>query len=258
MKVFVCIKQVPDTETKIKLKADQSGIDTTGIKWIMNPYDEYAVEEALKLREAGQCASVHVLSLGPKARVVETLRTALAMGADEATVIDGPEDLDASATSKALAAAIKAEGEFKLVLTGKLAIDDNNSAVSQMLAEHLHIPHASVVSKMSVSAASVLCEREVEGGTREVIELAVPALVAANKGLNLPRYASLPGIMKAKKKVIKEIAFASLDISPQESHYKFVAFQLPPDKPSVKMLAGDAKQQAEQLVSLLRNEAKVI
>ena len=258
MKVFVCIKQVPDTETKIKIRADQNGIDTAGVKWIMNPYDEYAVEEAIKLREAGKATSVTVFSLGPKARVVEALRTALAMGADEAVVIDAPEDLDASSTAKALAAAIKAEGELKYVLTGKLAIDDNNSAVSQMLADYLNLPHATVVSKMTVSDNSVLCEREIEGGTREVVELTGPALIAANKGLNMPRYASLPGIMKAKKKVIKEVALASLDVGAQDTHYKFVSFQLPPDKPSVKMLAGEAKQQAEQLAQLLRNEAKVI
>ena len=258
MKIFVCIKQVPDTETKIKIRADQNGIDPTGIKWVMNPYDEYAVEEAIKLRDAGKATSVVVFSLGPKSRVVEALRTALAMGADEAVVIDAPEDLDASATAKALAAAIKAEGDIKYVLTGKLAIDDNNSAVSQMLADYLELPHATVVSKMTVSDNSVLCEREVEGGAREVIELTSPALIAANKGLNTPRYASLPGIMKAKKKVIKEVGLASLDVGPQDSHYKFVAFQLPPEKPSVKMLAGEAKQQVEQLAGLLRTEAKVI
>ncbi len=258
MKVFVCIKQVPDTETKIKIRADQNGIDPAGVKWIMNPYDEYAVEEAVKLREAGKCTSVVVLSLGPKARVVETLRTALAMGADEAVVVDAPEDLDASSTAKALAAAIKAEGDLKYVLTGKLAIDDNNSAVSQMIADYLEIPHATAVSKVEYSDNSVVCEREVEGGAREVIELKGPALIAANKGLNMPRYASLPGIMKAKKKVIKEVALASLDVGSSDLHYKFVSFQLPPDKPGVKMLSGEAKQQTEQLAQLLRNEAKVI
>lgn len=258
MKVFVCIKQVPDTESKIKIRADQNGIDSLGIKWVMNPYDEYAVEEALKLREAGKCTAVHVISLGPKSRVTETLRTALAMGADEALVIDSGEDLDSSATAKALAAAIKAEGEFKFILTGKLAIDDNNSAVSQMLAEFLNLPHATVVSKMNVQEANVLCEREIEAGTREVIELSIPALIAANKGLNTPRYASLPGIMKAKKKLIKEVTLESLGVGAQDIKFKFVAFQLPPEKPSVKMLTGDAKQQVEQLAGLLRNEAKVI
>src|SRR4051812_19301721 len=133
MKVIVCIKQVPDTETKIKIRADGNGIDPAGVKWVMNPYDEFAVEEAVKMRESGKATQVVAISLGPKARVSETLRTALAMGADEAVVIDASDELDSYTTAKALAAAIRAEGEFKMILTGKQAIDDNQSAVSQML-----------------------------------------------------------------------------------------------------------------------------
>lgn len=258
MRIFVCIKQVPDTETKIKIKPDGGGIDTAGIKWVMNPYDEYAVEEALKIREAGKATNVTVLSVGPKARVSEALRTALAMGADDAIVVDTNDELDQFATAKALAAAIKAEGEFKIILTGKLAIDDNASAVSQMLAEMLGAPHATVVSKLTVEAENLLAEREVEGGTREVVQLQMPALVAANKGLNMPRYASLPGIMKAKKKTIKEVALASLQVSTSDIKLKFNQFQMPPDKPAVKMLSGDISAQAAELARLLREEAKVI
>ena len=262
MRIFVCIKQVPDTETKIKIKPDGTGIETAGIKWVMNPYDEYAVEEALKIREAGKATNVTVLSVGPKARVSEALRTALAMGADDAIVIDtGAEtagELDQFATAKALAAAIKAEGEFKIILTGKLAIDDNASAVSQMLAEMLGAPHATVVSKLTVDAENLIAEREVEGGTREVIQLQMPALIAANKGLNLPRYASLPGIMKAKKKTIKEVALDSLQVSAGDNKIKFNQFQMPAEKPAVKMLAGDPSAQAVELARLLREEAKVI
>ncbi len=258
MRIFVCIKQVPDTETKIKIKPDGTGIETAGIKWVMNPYDEFAVEEALKIREAGKATNVTVLSVGPKARVSEALRTALAMGADDAIVIDSNDELDQYATAKALAAAIKAEGEFKIILTGKLAIDDNASAVSQMLAEMLGVPHATVVSKLTVEAENLVAEREVEGGTREVIQLQMPALIAANKGLNLPRYASLPGIMKAKKKTIKEVALASLQVSTADVKIKFNQYQMPADKPAVKMLAGDAAAQAAELTRLLREEAKVI
>lgn len=258
MRIFVCIKQVPDTETKIKIKPDGSGIDTTGIKWVMNPYDEFAVEEALKIKEAGKANNVTVLSVGPKARVSETLRTALAMGADDAVVIDTNEELDQYATAKALAAAIKAEGDFKIILTGKLAIDDNASAVSQMVAEFLGAPHATVVSKLTVEAENLIAERETEGGTREVIQLQMPALVAANKGLNMPRYASLPGIMKAKKKTIKEVSLDSLQVSGNDVKVKFSQFQMPPEKPAVKMLSGDAGAQAAELAKLLREEAKVI
>lgn len=258
MKVFVCIKQVPDTETKIKLKGDSSGVDFTGVKWVMNPYDEFAVEEAIKMREGGKATNVTVFSVGPKSRVVEALRTALAMGADDAVVIDAPEDLDSMAVAKALAGAIKAEGDFKYVLTGKLAIDDNASAVSQMLAENLGLPHATVISKLETTDGAAVAERETEGGTREVLELRGPAVIAANKGLNMPRYASLPGIMKAKKKVIKELTLDGVGASTAEIRVRYKNFQLPAEKPAVKMLAGDAGAQAHELATLLRNEAKVI
>lgn len=258
MKIFVCIKQVPDTETKIKLKPDASGIDPAGVKWVMNPYDEFAVEEALKLKEGGKATNVTVVSLGPKTRVVDTLRTALAMGADDAIVIDAPEDLDTMATAKALAAAIKAEGEFKFVLTGKLAIDDNAASVSQMVAEHLGVPHATVVSKLETSDGSAVAERETEGGTREVLQLTLPAVVAANKGLNMPRYASLPGIMKAKKKPVKELNLEAVGVSAGDMRTKYQNYQMPPEKPAVKMITGDAATQASDLARLLREEAKVI
>jgi electron transfer flavoprotein beta subunit len=257
MRIFVCVKQVPDTETKIKLKPDGSGIDETGVKWIMNPYDEFAVEEAIKIKEArGNSPVVTVVSVGVKTRVTEVLRTALAMGADDAIVIDAPADLDSYATAKLLAAAIKKEGAFDLVLTGKLAIDDNAAAVSQFLAEFLGIPHTTVVSKLEVKDGGAVAEREVEGGTREILQLAGPSLIAANKGLNTPRYASLPGIMKAKKKPVKELTMNDLGVA-AAPRLKHVHFQMPPEKPKVKMLGGDAAAQARELADLLMNEAKV-
>jgi electron transfer flavoprotein beta subunit len=259
MKVFVCIKQVPDTEAKIKLKADASGIDFTGIKWVMNPYDEFAVEEAIKMKESGKATNVTVVSVGPKARVIEALRTALAMGADDAVVIDAPEDLDPSTTAQALAGAIKAAGgEYRVVLTGKLAIDDNAAAVGQMLGEYLAIPHATVVSKLEFDDSTLTAEREIEGGTREIAQLKTPAVIGANKGLNVPRYASLPGIMKAKKKTIKELTLEQVGVGSVAMKTKMRSFQLPAEKPPVKMLSGDSAAQAKELVKLLREEAKVI
>lgn len=257
MKIFVCIKQVPDTETKIKISPDQTGIDTAGIKWVMNPYDEYAVEEAIKLRDANAGSQVWVLSVGPKARVIESLRTALAMGSDEAIVING-EGLDNFATAKALAEVIKAEGGAKVIFSGKLAIDDNASSVSQMMAEFLNVPHTTVVSKFAFTPENVTVERDIEGGAKEVVQMMTPAVVAANKGLNMPRYASLPGIMKAKKKTIKEIEFASLNIPATDIKVKYSGMTLPAEKPPVKMLSGDSSAQASELVKLLRDEAKVL
>jgi electron transfer flavoprotein beta subunit len=258
MRIFVCIKQVPDTETRIKLKSDGSGIDESGIKWILNPYDEYAVEEALKIKEAGGGTPVvSVISVGPKARVTEALRTALAMGADDATVIDAPSDTDGFSAARLMAAAIKKIGPLDLVLTGKLAIDDNGASVGQFLAEFLGIPHTTVVSKLTVSDGSVLAEREIEGGTREIVRLNGPCLIAANKGLNTPRYASLPGIMKAKKKPMVEMTAADLGVPGGVGKIKYSQFQLPPEKPPVKMLAGDPAQQAKELARLLLEESKV-
>ena len=258
MKIFVCLKQVPDTETKIKILPDQSGIDPTGIKWVMNPYDEHAVEEAIKFKEKNPAAQVWAITLGPKQRAVEALRTALAMGADEGIVINCPETIDAFSTAKALAQVISAEGPAHLIFTGKLSIDANQSSVPQMVAEFLAIPHATVVSKFEASPENAVVERDVEGGAKEVLQMMYPSLIAANKGLNMPRYASLPGIMKAKKKVIKEIEFSSLGLGPSDQKVKYAEYVLPPEKPGVKLLAGDVASQVSQLVSCLRNEAKVI
>lgn len=258
MKIFVCIKQVPDTETKIKVAADQNGIETLGIKWVLNPYDEYAVEEAVKFKEKNPTAQVWAITAGPKARTAESLRTALAMGVDEAIVINADEKLDALSTAKALAAAIKAEGGAHLIFAGKLAIDSNQSSVPQMVAEFLQIPHTSVVSKFENQGESVLVERDVEGGAKEVVQMSGPSMISANKGLNMPRYASLPGIMKAKKKVIKEVEFSSLGITAADQKIKYVSYSLPAEKPAVKLLSGDSSAQAAELIKLLRDEAKVL
>ncbi len=257
MKIFVCIKQVPDTETRIQLKADRSGIEETGIKWVMNPYDEYAVEEALKLRESKGAGTVTVVTIGPKTRVTDALRTAMAMGADDGIVIDSADHLDPYLTAKALAGAIQKEGAFDIVFTGKLAIDDNAASVPQILAESLGVPHVTMVTKFSASG-TIAAEREVEGGAREVFEIQGPCVIAANKGLNTPRYASLPGIMKAKKKPLKELTLADTGMQASQIKVRLKNFELPPEKPKVKMIAGDAGAQAKELVQLLLEEAKVL
>ncbi len=258
MRIFVCLKQVPDTETRIQIKTDKSGIEESGVKWVMNPYDEYAVEEALKLRDAKGGGQVTVMSVGPKSRVTDSLRTAMAMGADDGIVIDSAgEQVDTFMAAKALSEAIKKEGAFDLVLTGRHAIDDNAASVPQILGELLNIPHVTVVSKIT-AGESMLVEREIEGGAREIFEVTGPCVLAANKGLNTPRYASLPGIMKAKKKPLKEMTLADAGVSSAQMKTRLKDFQLPPDKPAVKMLSGDAGAQAKELVRLLMEEAKVL
>ena len=258
MRIFVCIKQVPDTETRIKLKTDNQQIDTSGVKWVINPYDEYAIEEAIKYKEANPDTQVTALTLGPKARVNNALLTAMAMGADDSIVIDTDQDMDSLTTAKALAAAIKAEGEFGLIFTGKLAIDGNVSATSQMLAQLLEIPHTSVVSQVDYDSNSITTHREVEGGSKETFKLSLPALVAANKGLNKPRFASLPGIMKAKKKPIQSVSLEELKVENGEIKVKYTNFALPPEKPACKMIEGEPSAQVDELVRLLQEEAKVL
>jgi electron transfer flavoprotein beta subunit len=257
MNIYVCIKQVPDTETKIKLNADNSGIDTTGIKWILSPYDEFAVEEALRLREKNPGSTVTVISAGP-VRVVETLRTALAMGADNAIHVDSPETADNYRIAKALAGALKKEPKVDLIFTGKEAIDDGAAQVSQLVAEAVGIPYVTVVLSAEYSADSVKCRREVEGGAIEVVTTPLPALIAAQKGMNEPRYASLPNIMKAKKKEVKVLKEADVGVSEADQKIRYKNLQLPPPKQAGKKIAGDPATQAKELARLLHEEAKVI
>lgn len=257
MNIYVCIKQVPDTETKIKLTADNSGIDSTGIKWIVSSYDEFAIEEALRLREKNAGSTVTVLSAGP-ARVVDSIRTALAMGADNGIHVEVPETADNNLVAKALAGALKKESKVDIVFTGKEAIDDGASQVSQLTAEYFGIPVVTVVLGVEYGATSVKCKREVEGGAFEMVETSLPALIAAQKGMNEPRYASLPNIMKAKKKEVKALKLADVGATDADQKIRFKNFQLPPPKQAGKKISGDAPAQAKELVRLLHEEAKVV
>jgi electron transfer flavoprotein beta subunit len=257
MNMYVCIKQGPDTETKIKLNGDSSGIDTSGIKWIMSPYDEFAVEEALRLKEKNAGSTVTVISAGP-ARVVETIRTALAMGADNGIHIEIPENADNNMSAKALAGALKKEAKVDIVFSGKEAIDDGSAQVSQLTAEYFGMPYVTVVLGIEYGATSVKCKREIEGGAFEMVEATLPALIAAQKGLNEPRYASLPNIMKAKKKEVKSLKASDVDVSDADQKIRYKNLQLPPPKQAGKKIAGDPAAQAKELVRLLHEEAKVV
>lgn len=257
MNIYVCIKQVPDTETKVKLNADSSWIDTAGIKWIMSPYDEFAVEEALRLREKNAGSTVTVLSAGP-ARVAEAIRTALAMGADNGIHVEIPENADNNLAAKALAGALKKEAKVDVVFTGKEAIDDGAAQTSQLIAEYFGMPYITVALNAEYGASSIKCRREVEGGAIEVLEAQMPVLIAAQKGMNEPRYASLPNIMKAKKKEIKALKMADVGASESDQKIRYKNFQLPPPKQAGKKIAGDPATQAKELVRLLHEEAKVV
>jgi electron transfer flavoprotein beta subunit len=256
MNIYVCIKQVPDTETKIKLNADSSGIDTAGIKWIISPYDEFAIEEALRVKEKTPGATVTVLSAGP-ARVVEAIRTALAMGADNGIHVEIPETSDNYLAAKALAGALKKETKVDLVFTGKEAIDDGAAQTSQLIAEHLGIPYMTVVLNAEYGS-TIKAKREIEGGAFEMLECPTPCLIAAQKGMNEPRYASLPNIMKAKKKEVKALKLADVGASESDQKIRYKNFQLPPPKQAGKKLSGDPAAQVKELARLLHEEAKVI
>jgi electron transfer flavoprotein beta subunit len=260
MKIAVIVKQVPDTETKPNL--GPKGLELAGVKFILNPYDEFAVEEAIKTRDKLK-GDITVFSLGPD-RCVEALRTALAMGCDNGVHVQVSEDenksLDSFAVAKTLAGALKAKGPFDVVFAGKQAIDDDALAVPQMVAEFLQIPRATVVTKLEFGAdgKSAKVNRAVEGGAEEVIELPTPCLIAAHKGLNTPRYASLPGIMKAKQKKLDVLNLAACGTSVADSKIEMEQFELPPERKAGVKFTGSPEEIAQKIVAALRNEAKVI
>lgn len=262
--IVALIKQVPDTETQIKIAPDKKSIVKDDIKWIMNPYDEFGVEEALRIKEKFG-GEVTVVGLGPK-RVTEALRTALAMGADKAVLIsdDALEGSDSIATAKALAAALK-EIPFDIIFTGQRGIDDDLGVVGQMVADMLGIPHISLGIKVEVlpDEKKVRVNRPIEGQT-VVIEAPMPVLITAQKGLNEPRYASLPGIMKAKKKPLAEKKLSDLGLNPAEfgeanRKLKIIELTPPPERKAGKKVEGEtAQEKAANLAKLLHEEAKVI
>ena len=264
MNIIVCLKQVPDTETQIKISQDKKTIEEGDIKWVMNPYDEYGVEEALRLKEKFG-GEVTIVGLGPK-RVTESIRTALAMGADKGILINDPalEGSDSLGVSKALSAAIKGL-EFDLVFAGQRGVDDDAGLVGTSVAEFLGIPHLPVIVKVEVSedGKSVKAHRPMERQTL-IIESSLPALITAQKGLNEPRYASLPGIMKAKKKPLEEKTLADLGLDPSEfgegaSKLKVMELTPPPQRAAGKIVDGESpEQKAAQLAQLLHEEAKVL
>lgn len=247
------MKHVPDSEALIKVKPDGSGYVKEGVKFVMNPYDEFGVEEALKNKEAAGAGEVTILSLGPE-RSVEAIRTALAMGADKGVLLKIGEDeyTDALGVAKVLAEELKG-GDFKLIFCGKQAIDDDMAQVGPMVAELLDLPCVTVVTKVEVSGDKAVLTREIEGG-KEIVEVKLPAVVACQKGLNEPRYASLPGIMKAKKKPL-EIK----DIKLEAANSEITKWEAPPERPPGRIIEGDdPAAKAKALVKALREEAKVI
>ena len=249
MKILVAVKRVVDYNVKVRVKSDQSGVETANVKMSMNPFDEIAVEEAVRLKEAGVATEVIAVSIGV-AQCQETLRTAMAIGADRAILVETDEEIQPLAVAKVLKVIAERENPQLLIL-GKQAIDDDSNQTGQMLAALMNIPQATFASKIVVDGQNLTVTREVDGGL-ETIQTSLPAVVTTDLRLNEPRYVTLPNIMKAKKKTLDTFKPADLgvDVSPR---IKTVSVQEPP-----KRQAGVMVPDIATLVDKLKNEAKVI
>ena len=254
MNILVLVKQTFDTEEKIVIK--NGTISEDGVEFILNPYDEYAVEEAIKIKEESG-AEVTVLTVGPD-RSENVLRTALAMGADKAVIVELDEEVDEYTLSKYIVAAIK-DQPFDLILGGNMAVDSGSGQVAIRVAEELEIPHVSTITGLTLEGNKATVERDVEGDV-EIVEVNLPFLATTQQGLNEPRYPSLPGIMKAKKKPLERLSVEDLELSDVDVTVRTSVQDqyLPPKKQAGKVLEGEIGQQAQELIQLLRSEAKVI
>jgi electron transfer flavoprotein beta subunit len=246
---IVCVKRVPDTEARIRIAGDEKSIDTAGVKFVMNPYDEFAVEAGLKHREAAGSGEVTVMSVG-QADSAETLRTALAMGADKAVLLTTDERIEGLAVARAIASEVKGR-EYDILLFGMKAIDDDLQAVGGMVAELLEIPSATVVTEFSIEGDKVIAHREIEGGT-EIVELSRPCAITITKGAYEPRYASLKGIMAAKKKPLEE---KKADAGSTGTSVEKLSY---PVERQPGRIVGEGPEAVPELLRLLRQEAKVI
>lgn len=279
MKILVIVSQTQDTEARIKVSSSGDSVDTSGMKWVMNPYDEFAVEEAIQTKEK-HGGEVVIVSMGPD-RVVETIRQALAMGGDSALHIsdDRFADSDSFARGKVIASEIKKLGDFDLMFTGMKIIDEESGQVGVQIAEELGIPHVSLVSKVieiDPDGKKAVCQKEIDGG-HVVVEVPLPCLITCPDAMNEPRYASLPGIMKAKKKPMTTVTLSDIDVGDlglseaglgkEGARVKTVKLQVPQIERKLKIIKGsdepmvkgaEVEKSAEELIALLRDEAKVI
>jgi electron transfer flavoprotein beta subunit len=262
MNIVICVKQVPDTETKIRVKDGQ--VDHSETKYVVNPYDEYAIEEGLRIKERRGDGKITLVSTGPE-RAKDALKSGLAVGAEEAIHLmdEAFEGSDPYATALILSKALE-KLDYDIIFCGKQGVDEDHAQVGIILAELLDIPHVSVVTKLEVSedGKSILAQREVEGG-HEVVEAPLPAVITAQKGLNEPRYASIKGIMAVKKKIIpewnsEELGVETTSVGRDAAKVSFLEVTLPPERESGKVFDEDPVQDAIKVAHLLRDEAKIL
>lgn len=248
MKILVCISKVPDTTTKINVGDDKKTIDSKGVKFILNPYDEFAIEEGLRIKEQ-KGGEVTVLTVGDESNQ-DILRTALAMGADNAVLIKANYDFDSFQVASNIANYAKKYNP-DLILLGRQSIDFDSFQVPSLLATLLDFSSVSVVSKLTIDSNKIIAERDIEGG-KEIVESTLPCIISTQKGINEPRYPKLPDIMKAKKKNIEEFPFENTN-----KYVEVLSLQLP-DKKRVGKIVGDSENEIQEIVNLLHNEAKII
>jgi electron transfer flavoprotein beta subunit len=257
MNVGVCLKSTPGTDARIIINPDANGIDTSGVRWIISPFDEFALEAGAQTKEA-LGGELIVLSIGGQTK---NIREALAKGGDRAVRVEDPalDSTDALGIARALAAVIKAQ-EIELAFCGKVAIDEQSAQVPAMVAEILGWPHISVVTEFSCDGSTITATRAVGGGIVEVVTCQTPAVITTERGLNSPRYAKLPQIAKAKRKQLDDVSLSDIGLSADDvsPHISLSNFTPPAERASGHMISGEPAEAAKELIRLLREDAKVI
>jgi electron transfer flavoprotein beta subunit len=256
MKICVCVKHVPDTAATIKIEGD-AGFKDSEIKFVVNPYDEYGVEEAVSLKDKNG-GEVVIVTVG-KPEAAATIRSALAMGADRAILVKTDSQfLDAALTAKALKAAMEKDGLPDMIFTGKGSVDTESFQTQYRLAHALGMPVVNEVSSLSADGNKAVAELEIGGGDKQVIEMNLPCVIGATKGLNEPRYPKFPDIMKAKKKKIEEMTLADLGIDASAGGVTVAKLEPVPERSGAKMMEGSVEEQVTQLIRILKEDEKVL
>jgi len=256
MKIYVCVKHVPDTAAKITVVGDREFAETC--KFIVNPYDEYAVEEGVQMVKQAGGGEVVIVTVG-KESAVNTMRAALALGADRGILVKtDAQFLDSGLTSQALQKAIEQDGGADLIFCGRQSIDSEGMQTPYRLAKALDMAVVSDVVELSIGDGKAVAEREIGGGAREVVEMQLPCVIGATRGLNEPRYPKLPDIMKAKKKEIKQIELSDLGLEPASALTEIVNLEAVPERGQARMMQGSTREMVEELVGILKEEDKVI
>ena len=256
MQIYVCVKHVPDTAANIKIVGD-NGFDDAGCKFIANPYDEYAVEQAVQLVEKNG-GEVVIVTVG-KPAAGATIRAAMAMGAHRGILVTvDSQFVDSQITARALKAAIEQDGQADIIFAGKGAVDTEGFQTLYRLAAAMNLPVVNEINKMELGDGKATVGREIGGGAREVLEVSLPCVLGATKGLNEPRYPKFPDIMKAKKKPVQEISLSDLGLSADGAQSELVKLEKVPERTGAKMMEGDVRQAVTELVRILKEEEKVI